>query len=207
MAYQSIWYFSNLPEEIVDIVEKDLGTYFDSSFQESKLDGDVVNTSRRNSTNTWVPSHHWIVGFLWHYVNKANNENFMFDLTNIDCESVQYTQYAEGQYYKWHSDSGLYSLTSPGTTDTLDKQKQKDIFAIKNSELIRKLSFVMQLSSADDYEGGNLQILDDNGNSYFAPRARGSIILFDSRSQHRVTPVKGGIRKSIVGWVVGPRWK
>ena len=31
--------------------------------------------------------------------------------------------------------------------------------------------------------------------------------LFDSRTQHRVLPVKSGLRKSIVGWTVGPRWK
>ena len=33
------------------------------------------------------------------------------------------------------------------------------------------------------------------------------MVLFDSRTQHRVLPVKKGVRKSIVGWTVGPRWK
>ena len=33
------------------------------------------------------------------------------------------------------------------------------------------------------------------------------MILFDSRTQHRVLKVKSGVRKSIVGWTVGPRWR
>ena len=65
----------------------------------------------------------------------------------------------------------------------------------------------MQLSDADDYEGGNVQMMDEGGTSYIAPRTRGTIVLFDSRTQHRVLPVTKGVRKSIVGWTVGPRWK
>jgi PKHD-type hydroxylase len=32
-------------------------------------------------------------------------------------------------------------------------------------------------------------------------------MLFDSRTPHRVRKVRSGLRKSLVGWVVGPRWK
>ena len=79
---------------------------------------------------------------------------------------------------------------------------------LKLEEILgRKLSFAMQLSDPDDYEGGNVQLLDEAGNSYMAPRKKGCIMLFDSRTQHRVLKVTKGIRKSIVGWTVGPRWK
>ena len=71
-------------------------------------------------------------------------------------------------------------------------------------EMVRKLSFAMQLSDPDDYEGGNVQFLDEFWNSYFAPRKRGTIVLFDSRTSHRVLKVTKGTRKSIVGWTVGP---
>ena len=80
-------------------------------------------------------------------------------------------------------------------------------FVSENIESVRKLSFVVQVSNPDDYEGGNLQLLDEADNSYIAPRKRGTVILFDSRTRHRVLPVKSGLRKSVVGWVVGPRWK
>ena len=45
------------------------------------------------------------------------------------------------------------------------------------------------------------------GKSYIIPRQRGTIVLFDSRTSHRVLKVTKGTRRSIVGWVVGPRWK
>ena len=48
---------------------------------------------------------------------------------------------------------------------------------------------------------------DENNKIYIAPRQRGAIILFDSRTKHRVLKVTKGVRKSIVGWVLGPRWK
>ena len=51
--------------------------------------------------------------------------------------------------------------------------------------MVRKLSFAMQLSDPDDYEGGNVQLLDEAGKSYIVPRKRGTIVLFDSRTQHR----------------------
>ena len=38
-------------------------------------------------------------------------------------------------------------------------------------------------------------------------KEKGTIIIFDSRMRHRVRKVKSGTRKSIVGWVEGPRWK
>ena len=80
-------------------------------------------------------------------------------------------------------------------------------FMNEKLEMVRKLSFAMQLSDPDDYEGGNVQLLDEAGNSYIAPRKKGAIMLFDSRTQHRVLKVTKGVRKSIVGWTVGPRWK
>ena len=77
----------------------------------------------------------------------------------------------------------------------------------KQTEHVRKLSFTLQLSDPDDYEGGNVQLINEANQNYIAPRQRGTIILFDSRTQHRVLKVTKGTRRSIVGWVVGPRWK
>ena len=42
---------------------------------------------------------------------------------------------------------------------------------------------------------------------FLVPKTRGTVIVFDSRTPHRVTPVESGIRKSLVGWVVGKRWR
>ena len=206
MAFQSIWYFSDIPEDIVEIIEKDLSVTFDPQLGDSKLMGDALNRDKRNSKNAWVPTHHWLGGFMWHYVQRANRENFLYDLRNIDGESMQYTQYGPGEFYSWHNDAGLACHYKPQTVGNRQDGLAND-FVNENIELVRKLSFVLQLSDPDDYEGGNLQLLSEDGKSYFAPRKRGTVILFDSRTQHRVLPVKSGLRKSIVGWVTGPRWK
>lgn len=206
MAYQSIWYYSDLPEDIVKSIETDISGRFDGDMRDSMLSGDDLNKEKRNSQNAWIPTSHWVAGFLWHYVQRANRENFLYDLRCIDGESMQYTRYDEGQFYGWHNDAGLSTQYKPVSVGNHAQGLAND-FVNENIELVRKLSFTVQLSGPDDYEGGNVQFLDEAGNSYFAPRNRGTIVLFDSRTQHRVLRVTKGTRKSIVGWVVGPRWR
>ena len=107
MAFQSVWYYTDLPEDIVDIIERDVSETFDEQMGDSKLHGDSLNKEKRNSQNAWIPTTHWVGGFLWHYIQRANRENFLYDLRNIDGESMQYTRYGEGQFYGWHNDAGL----------------------------------------------------------------------------------------------------
>ena len=202
---QSIWYYSNLDPDVVDIIERDLTENFDPSFQDSRLHGDALNKDKRNSQNAWIPTTHWVAGFLWHYVQRANRENFLYDLRNIDGESLQYTRYEEGQFYGWHNDAGLATQYKPVSVGNRQDGLAQD-FVNENIELVRKLSFSLQLSGPDDYEGGNVQIMDESGSSHIVPRKRGTIVLFDSRAQHRVLKVTKGVRKSIVGWCVGKRW-
>jgi uncharacterized membrane-anchored protein len=65
---------------------------------DSRLHGDALNKEKRNSQNTWIPTTHWVAGFLWHYVQRANRENFLYDLRNIDGESLQYTRYEQDSF-------------------------------------------------------------------------------------------------------------
>jgi PKHD-type hydroxylase len=211
LAFQSIWYFTNIPNKIIDIVEEDLAENFDMQLQDSRVgEGDygTVDKDKRNAKNAWVPTSHWIAGFVWHYVQRANRENFQYDLSNIDGESMQYTVYGEGEFYGWHNDQSLstyYKPVSEGNRGHGEALFQD--FVNKNCEQVRKLSFSLLLSDPDTYEGGNLQLLDEAGKPYIAPRQRGTMILFDSRTQHRVQKVTKGVRKSLVGWVTGPRFR
>ena len=212
MAHQSIWYFTDIPKDVVNILDKDLYDNFDHEMKDSKLHGDDLNKEKRNSKNTWIPTTHWIAGFLWHYISKANRDNFLYDLSHIDGESMQYTRYGEGEYYKWHNDSGIGIFYKPQMIEvvgekTIDDQDVHRDYLNKQTELVRKLSFTLQLSGPDDYEGGNVEFINEANENYIAPRDRGTMILFDSRTQHRVNKVTRGTRRSIVGWVVGPRWK
>jgi predicted 2-oxoglutarate/Fe(II)-dependent dioxygenase YbiX len=206
LAFQSIWYFSDIPEKIVETIEEDLTFNFQNQMGDSKLMGDALNRDKRNSKNAWIPTTHWTAGFVWHYIERANRENFLYDIRNIDGENMQFTQYDVGEFYSWHNDAGISGQYKPVSVGNHHEGRAQD-YLNENLELVRKLSFVVQLSDPDDYEGGNLQLLAEDGKSYFAPRKRGTVIVFDSRTSHRVLKVTKGIRKSLVGWVVGPRWK
>ncbi len=158
MAFQTQWYFSDLPEEVVDLIEKDLSN-------ESGIS--------------------WVGGFVWHYILRANRENFCYELSHLDTSSVKIKTYNEGDSETWSIDSQ----------------------PVDGDEDVRKLSFIIQLSDVDDYEGGNVQFLDEGKGKYFIPRQRGTVALFDARTQHRVLKVTKGTRKSLVGWGIGPQWK
>ena len=69
------------------------------------------------------------------------------------------------------------------------------------------MSAIIQLSEEDDYEGGSTQIMDVDQTLYTLPKQRGTIVFFDSRLHHRAKTVKKGLRKSLICWAVGPRWK
>ena len=211
MALQSVWFFTGLPSDIINSLEKDLENHFDDEMGDSKLINDVLNKNIRKSKNTWIPTHHWITGWLWHYVEMANRNNFLYDISFIESESMQYASYGVGEYYHWHTDSSIPVQYKPqfqtsARESTKDDNYLRERTAIEN-ELVRKISFSLQLSDPDDYEGGNIQFIDESNKNYIAPRQKGSLIIFDSRTKHCVCKVRSGVRKSIVGWVVGPRWK
>lgn len=197
---------TNLPEKVVEVICEDLNNNFGNQMNDSLLSGDSLNKDKRASKNSWIPTTHWVGGFVWHYIERANRENFLYDIRNIDSETMQFTQYDVGEFYGWHNDAGISSQYKPISVGNHSEGRAQD-FVNENLELVRKLSFVIQLSNPEDYEGGNLQLLSEDGKKYFAPRQRGTIIIFDSRTQHRVLKVTKGRRKSLVGWIVGPRWK
>ena len=205
MAHLTCWHTTGLPSEMVNIVEKDL-KQFDISVEESKLMGNEVDKVIRNSNNVWIPTSHWIGGWIWYYINRVNRENFCYDIVDIDGVAMQYTQYGEGQFYSWHQDADLDAFYKPQLIPASGVNMASDQINLKG-EYIRKLSFSLQLSDPDEYTGGEVQFLDNSGNTFFAPKQKGCLIVFDSRTKHRVRKVKSGTRKSLVGWVVGPRWK
>lgn len=196
---------TQLPVEMIDILERDIQE-FDNAADTSALHGDEIDIAVRNSRNAWISTDHWIAGWIWYYIQKSNRENFRYDLTDIDNGIIQYTHYGPGQFYNWHSDSDIDIFYKPdkliASGENFGEQEK-----ILSGEYVRKLSFTVQLSDPEDYTGGEVQFLDNGGKTFFAPKQRGTIITFDSRVKHRVRRVRSGMRKSLVGWVVGPRWK
>ena len=199
-----LWYFTNLPQEIVYLIENDISN-LDLNFEDSLLYENSTNKKIRNSKNTWVPTTHWSHGFIWPYICRANEEFFKYDITNIDNQSMQYTSYSEGDYYQWHTDDDYNMHFASSNSISAAGQNVDEYLAIE-TEYVRKISFSLLLSDVDDFEGGNFQILNGK-KTYFSPRKRGTLVIFDSRVPHRVLKVTKGERKSLVGWCVGPRWR
>lgn len=200
MAYQLMWYKTEIPKDIVDIFVRD-SQKFQKDLKRAGVGKDEDNfLPVRDSKCSWISDNHWISGMCYHYLLKANMENFKYDIDLIGNKEIQYTSYETGEYYNWHVDTS----TSIQHGDTGNKELD---FIKYNSQKVRKLSFSVQLSDPEDYTGGELQILSDENVSYFAPKTKGTIIIFDSRMRHRVRKVTSGCRKSLVGWVEGPTWK
>ena len=160
MAYQTQWYLSELPEDVVKLIEKEVN------------DQDII------------PDTHWVGGLVWHYILRANRENFLYNITHLDGGSVKFKEYNEGDEQEWHVDAK----------------------PVEDDEDVRKISFTLQLSDVNDYEGGNVQFESEAGKKYFMPRKRGTIALFDSHTKHKVNKVTKGTRKALVGWCLGPHW-
>lgn len=206
MAQFGIEYQTSIPQSMIEEIIAMSGEFnLDTSLvidPTTKQEGEL---SRRNSLSGFISTDHWIGPFIWYYIQKANRKNFLYDITSFDTELLQYTVYKEGMYYGWHPDQHLYTQFTPDVTPS-SKVNEGNIHAIINAEYVRKLSFSLQLSDPSEYTGGELQFLDA-GVLYTAPQEKGKLIIFDSRTLHRVRKVKSGVRKSLVGWVVGPRWK
>ena len=141
-------------------------------------------SDRKNKVNELVLS----------YLREANRIQFKYDLTFF--QDIQFAEYKDGGFYDWHQDQGH----------------------IDRSNEVRKLSLTLSLSNPDPFEGGELQFyngdrpLEDMGEITGEQvtndiKAQGTVVVFDSRDFHRVTPVTKGVRHSVVCWTVGPNFK
>jgi|TARA_B110000902_G_scaffold195980_1_gene222234 PKHD-type hydroxylase len=111
------------------------------------------------------------------------NETTVIQLTDI--EPLQYSEYGIGGEYGWHRD--IHDNPYP-------------------NGLVRKVSFSTILN--DNFKGGEFDIEtknpEDKKRYDTFDNKKHNTIIFPSHMWHRVRPVKSGIRKSIVGWVLGP---
>jgi len=163
----------------------------------------------RNNKVAWLDDER-IYDFIRPFANGANHQSgWNFDLSAI--EVAQYTiYYGEGKnHYSWHTDTII--------NDRMLKEKEGPC-----AGTIRKMTCIVQMSSPDEYEGGDFQLLSGKSREYLEEgkevfdvepitlphelKEKGSILVFPSFSYHRVTPVTKGIRRSLVFWFRGPPW-
>jgi|694.fasta_scaffold00037_73 PKHD-type hydroxylase len=132
----------------------------------------------------------WIFDRFNNAIKGINDEFYGFDLNGYN--QIQYTVYsAEDQgMYDWHMDTFL------GRNDN-------------KTEDTRKMSLVMLLSDpSKDFVGGDFLLnYSREDNAEVLPLSKGRIVAFPSFLLHKVKPVIRGVRKSLVIWVEGPKFK
>lgn len=145
----------------------------------------------RKSRVSWINRNQnsdWFFDKIHIAVNKLNSRFFGFDINPIDV--FQYTLYDDrDSHYNWHWDMHVGNSL-------------EELYCPKQ----RKVSAVLQLSDPNDYQGGDLEF-NECGNIKTVERKQGLLCIFPSFMLHRVTPVKRGIRKTLVGWFDGPDWR
>ena len=154
-------------------------------------DKDHHTKNIRNSRTSWIHEP-WIYNLLNPITDNSNNLGFYFNIS--DREPVQFTEYKPNGHYNWHN----------------------DIMTGKKTNLLRKLSMIVQLSDPNDYEGGglsfNLRGLDSSSEDTIIDvpkkfRTQGSVVIFPSYLWHKVNTITDGIRYSLVMWSLGEPWK
>ena len=157
----------------IDICSLQDGTVFSSNEYSP-------NKNIRDTKIGWI-EHPRIKQIMEYYMHEANKNAFNVDASYIPA--VQYGEYSEGSFYKWHHDINWES----------------------DSMYDRKISLVIQLSDPDTYEGGDFQFKYIQTPAQF--RTQGSVLAFLSYNEHQVTQVTKGVRRSLVTWAEGPRWR
>jgi PKHD-type hydroxylase len=161
------------------------GTTFGTSDKQSAEDigGRVSNVMfhERNQETAWIFDR-------LNFVIQAVNEKFYnFDLNGY--YKFQYTTYdaERNGHYDWHIDSCMGKIH----TDDIEH---------------RKLSLTLLLN--DKFDGGEFEL--NVGKEQFpeiVSLKKGRIVFFPSFMIHRVAPVTSGTRRSLVVWVLGPKFR
>jgi len=135
----------------------------------------------RSCTVRWLEDE-WLASLLWPYVEHANKNGFEIAVQRqAEMQFVEYTAEPSG-HYDWHHDVQWNG----------------------QSGLDRKLSITVQLSGADEYQGGDFEFDELKTNADF--RSKGTVLIFPSYLRHRIHPITQGTRRALVAWFFGPRW-
>ena len=177
-------FFDNVftPEECAKIIEIGNKRLIKGKTNSNSKDG--LENAHRESRISWLsPSDDldWAYMRITDIVHSLNERFFQFDIFGF-TEGWQFTRYdaPTGRYGK-HIDKNL-------------------------GKGIRKLSLTIQLSSPNDYTGGDLCFTFSEDQEIML-KEQGKLIMFPSYVVHEVTPVTQGTRYSLVAWISGKPFK
>jgi PKHD-type hydroxylase len=150
--------------------------------EDSKFRRSEISFSKPNEKNFWFFQK------MNDAITEINNNFYNFDLNGYDY--IQYTKY-------YANNNGHYSYHIDTAFDVLIPEPEQ-----------RKLSIILMLSDPNkDFEGGEFEMFFGGDTSKKIAFEKGMIVFFPSFLLHKVNPVTKGIRKTIVLWVVGPKFK
>ena len=176
---------------------------------EHQHEGELITSKdkTRNSNVYWFANPD-LTSVLRSCVDTVNYETgWKYDI--VDQEAFQFTKYAKGQHYSWHTDGhGCHQSARMSAAlhnnNTLLYTRQTNLLGT-----VRKISVSALLNG--DYKGGELQFrtLGHDGELITSTIEckQGAVVVFPSYIHHRVAPITRGIRYSVVAWYGGPPFK
>jgi PKHD-type hydroxylase len=114
--------------------------------------------------------------------------------------------FVNNSYYHWSLDYlemmqyGVYKSKDQGFYDVHTDSRLHD-----NTGKVRKLSFSILANDPSEFDGGDF-LIHDQATPRRVSLVKNQALFFPSFMPHSVTPVTQGVRKSIVGWIVGPNF-
>lgn len=117
------------------------------------------------------------------YIDTANQSaGWGYSLSIQEPTQIGRYKSADEGHYDWHMDSH-----------------------VPKDGIQRKLSVSILLSDPSEFEGGELQFKGIEDRKILTKQ--GSIVVFPSFIEHKVTPVTKGVRYSAVTWASGPSFR
>ena len=146
--------------------------------------GGGTDTKKRVTTISWIPFKE--MSFMYQdlnrFIQKCNLNHFGFGDIRI-TEQAQFTEYPEGGFYDWHMDCDVNMQHEPP---------------------VRKLSMTLLLNNPSEFEGGDLELMAPGK---YKKMEQGHATVFASFLNHRINPVRRGVRQSLVVWFGGTPFK
>ena len=189
MQYGDFYKIVEFNEDVIKEIDNRISN-MDLKLDKSLVSEDTLygrEPNLRISKNAWIKEVSFCKSFLdfGQKINKLCQWNF--DIKSI--EAIQFGIYGQGGKYDWHMD-----------------QHSKPI---KGS--VRKISMTLFMNNPDEYEGGEFDLELYNPDKKIRYKTfklkKGSALFFQSDRWHRVRPVTSGLRKSLVAWYSGPKFK
>lgn len=189
MPMRDLWQMweASIPHSVIDLLEIEgseqarlntqVGVVSDHEQLDSLRHGDYRDASK-------IPG---IQNLILEYVNQANENAFRFDIEKLG--TITYTNYGKypdlgGNAKHWHMDTTFHH----------------------NLRYTRKLTVHIQMSDSDESVGGDFLFKWAEQPDPVALRKKGTVLIFPSYLEHKITKVTQGQYRNITAFVLGSHW-